>query len=65
MHIVYTENISMSETRFLRSDALTSVSKINVPLDDTVSTGIYAPTFRGQPLLPSSKHAPEGGGMFM
>jgi len=52
----------MWETRFLRCDALTSVTRI--PLDDTVSTGIYAPTYRGQPLLSSSgfKNAPEGGG---
>jgi hypothetical protein len=54
--------------RFLRSDTLTSVTKINVPWDDTVSTGIYVLTFRGQPLLPSSefKNVLEvGGSRFM
>jgi hypothetical protein len=62
MHNVYNENTSTWETRFLRCDALTSVTKI--PLDDTVSTDIYAPTFRRQLLLSSSgcKNAPEGGG---
>ena len=64
MHIAYTENTSPWETRKMLEIWRSHISDYNVPWDDTVSTGIYVPTFRGQPLLPSSgcKNVHESGG---